>query len=87
MIPQKIAVAILRRMQKILRIPRMLTTLAQILLQPHLGKSLSVSTKALLLQAPKAPNIIAPILIATSIALGTSALVLLAYKSRRREDE
>ena len=32
-------------------------------------------------------NIIIPMLIATSITLGASALVLLAYKSRRREDE
>ena len=51
---QEIAVFILRRAQKILRILRMLTTLAQIPLQPHLGKSLLVSAKALLLQAPKA---------------------------------
>ena len=32
-------------------------------------------------------NIVIPILIATSITLGTSALVLLIYKSRRREDK
>ena len=32
-------------------------------------------------------NIIIPILIATSITFGVSVLVLLAYKSRQREDE